>query len=130
MSACEICGNENKKPLEIYYRGAVHTFDGFECAVRALATTCVLCGCKFIKRAGRVGRGRVRPVRQRRASLRLGVGSGHSASEEAFDLVLDLVEGVSRNAPARDPPDGPSGRRSAPARRRSTGPMDVTDATA
>jgi hypothetical protein len=52
MSACEICGNEDKKPLKIYFRGAVHTFDGFECAVRALATTCVRCGCKFIKRAG------------------------------------------------------------------------------
>jgi hypothetical protein len=52
MSECEICGNENTKPLKIYFRGAVHTFDGFECAVRALATTCVRCGSKFIKRAG------------------------------------------------------------------------------
>jgi hypothetical protein len=52
MSACEICGNEDKKPLKIYYRGVVHTFDGLECAVHALATTCVRCGCKFIKRAG------------------------------------------------------------------------------
>ena len=52
MSACEICGNESKKPLKIYFRGAVHTFDGFECAVRALATNCVRCGRKFIKRAG------------------------------------------------------------------------------
>jgi hypothetical protein len=52
MSACETFGNENKKPLKIYFRGAVHTFDDFECAVRALATTCVRCGHQFIKRAG------------------------------------------------------------------------------
>lgn len=55
MSACEICGTENHKPLKVYFRGVEHVFDGFECAVLRLATTCVRCGRKFIRRAGAAG---------------------------------------------------------------------------
>jgi hypothetical protein len=48
MAACEVCGNEYDKTLEITREGATHGFDSFECAIHALAPTCAHCGCKVI----------------------------------------------------------------------------------
>jgi hypothetical protein len=48
MAACEVCGNEYDKTLEIHFDGEVHTFDSFECAVHALAPRCVHCGCRIL----------------------------------------------------------------------------------
>lgn len=48
MAVCEVCRNEYDKTMEITYQGARHTFDSFECAIHALAPTCLHCGCKVI----------------------------------------------------------------------------------
>ena len=47
-SACEVCGNEYDKPLEIVREGTSHYFDSFECAIQALAPTCAHCECRII----------------------------------------------------------------------------------
>jgi hypothetical protein len=36
-TACECCGNEYDKPLEIVQNGISHYFDSFECAINKLA---------------------------------------------------------------------------------------------
>ena len=46
--ACEVCGNEYDKPLEVTLRGESHTFDSFECAIHALAPECAHCKCKVV----------------------------------------------------------------------------------
>lgn len=47
-AACEVCGNEYDKPLEVTKGGETHVFDSFECAIHALAPACGHCGCKVI----------------------------------------------------------------------------------
>ena len=47
-TACEVCGNEYDKPLEIVHNGISHYFDNFECAISALAPTCAHCECRII----------------------------------------------------------------------------------
>jgi hypothetical protein len=47
-TACECCGNEYDKPLEIVVNGISHYFDSFECAIHKLAPKCSHCGCKII----------------------------------------------------------------------------------
>lgn len=34
--------------FEVHARGAVHTFDSFECAIQRMAPVCEHCGCKVI----------------------------------------------------------------------------------
>ena len=48
MAACEVCGNEYYKSLEIHFDGEVHMFDSFECAIHALAPRCSHCGCRIV----------------------------------------------------------------------------------
>ncbi len=48
MPACEVCGNDYDKAMEITVQGSSHTFDSFECAIHALAPSCAHCGCKII----------------------------------------------------------------------------------
>ena len=48
MSACEVCGNEYDKPMEIRVGGAAHVFDSFECAIHRLAPACEHCGCRVV----------------------------------------------------------------------------------
>ena len=47
-TACECCGNEYDKPLELVVNGISHYFDCFECAIHMLAPKCSHCGCKII----------------------------------------------------------------------------------
>ncbi len=46
--ACECCGNEYDKPLEIVRNGISHYFDSFECAIQVLAPKCARCDCRII----------------------------------------------------------------------------------
>lgn len=48
MAECEVCGNEYDKTFDVIVAGAQHTFDSFECAIKALAPTCGHCSCKII----------------------------------------------------------------------------------
>jgi Rieske Fe-S protein len=48
MAVCEMCGNDYDKSFEVTIGGESHTFDSFECAIHALAPTCVHCGCRVI----------------------------------------------------------------------------------
>lgn len=48
MSKCETCGNEYDKTFEVTLAGQTHTFDSFECAIHALAPTCVHCGVRIV----------------------------------------------------------------------------------
>ena len=48
MAACEVCGNEYDKTMEINVAGERHTFDSFECAIHALAPTCDHCNCRIV----------------------------------------------------------------------------------
>src|SRR5207244_11129200 len=48
QAKCEVCGNEYDKAFTVTIAGATHTFDSFECAIKALAPTCGHCGCKVI----------------------------------------------------------------------------------
>ncbi len=43
IAACEVCGNQYDKTFEVRMGGKTHVFDSFECAVRALASTCAHC---------------------------------------------------------------------------------------
>jgi hypothetical protein len=47
-TACETCGNEYDKPLEVVVNGISRYFDSFECAIQALAPKCAHCGCRII----------------------------------------------------------------------------------
>ena len=56
MAACEVCGNEYDKTMEITVAGgATHTFDSFECAIHAIAPRCEHCGCAIIGHGHEVG---------------------------------------------------------------------------
>ena len=48
MAVCATCGNDYERSFEIVQDGRSRTFDSFECAIHALAPTCVHCGCKVI----------------------------------------------------------------------------------
>lgn len=48
MGLCEVCGNEYDKSFEITMDGKAHVFDSFECAIHALAPSCVHCGCTIL----------------------------------------------------------------------------------
>jgi hypothetical protein len=48
MAQCETCGNTYDKTFEVIRDGAKHTFDSFECAIRALAPECEACGVRII----------------------------------------------------------------------------------
>jgi hypothetical protein len=48
MARCDVCGNDYDKTFQIVQYGASHTFDSFECAIKALAPTCGHCGCRII----------------------------------------------------------------------------------
>jgi hypothetical protein len=48
MPVCEVCGNDYDKAFEVRRAGESHTFDSFECAIRAMAPTCEHCGTQII----------------------------------------------------------------------------------
>lgn len=48
MATCEVCGNAYDKAFEVIMAGKSHHFDGFECAIHALAPACSHCGCKIV----------------------------------------------------------------------------------
>jgi hypothetical protein len=48
VAQCEVCGNDYDKAMTITVAGDEHTFDSFECAIRALAPTCETCGVSVI----------------------------------------------------------------------------------
>ena len=48
MAQCEVCGNNYDKSFEVILGGKSHTFDSFECAIQALAPSCLCCGCRII----------------------------------------------------------------------------------
>jgi hypothetical protein len=48
MPRCDVCGNDYDKAFEVRQDGRTHVFDSFECAIHALAPTCVHCGCRVI----------------------------------------------------------------------------------
>jgi hypothetical protein len=48
MARCEVCGNQYDKSFEVVMAGKRHVFDSFECAIHALAPTCLHCGCKIV----------------------------------------------------------------------------------
>jgi hypothetical protein len=47
-TACECCGNDYDKAIEIVVNGISHYFDCFECAIHTLAPKCNHCGCRII----------------------------------------------------------------------------------
>ena len=48
MARCEVCGNDYDKAFQVMIAGETHTFDSFECAIYALAPTCVHCGVRIV----------------------------------------------------------------------------------
>lgn len=49
MPACEVCGNEYDRTMEVSVAGGpARTFDSFECAIHALAPACDHCGCRVV----------------------------------------------------------------------------------
>jgi Rieske Fe-S protein len=48
MAICDVCGNEYDKAFQVMRDGETRTFDSFECAIHAMAPTCVHCGCRVI----------------------------------------------------------------------------------
>jgi hypothetical protein len=48
MPICESCGNDYDKAFQVISGGKAHTFDSFECAVRALAPVCEHCGVRIL----------------------------------------------------------------------------------
>lgn len=48
MATCEVCGNDYDKTFELVAAGDHHTFDCFECAIKAIAPICEHCGCPVI----------------------------------------------------------------------------------
>ncbi len=48
MAICETCGNSYDKSFEVHMNGKSHVFDSFECAIHALALTCVHCGVRVL----------------------------------------------------------------------------------
>jgi hypothetical protein len=48
MARCETCGNDYDKAFQVILNGSTHTYDSFECAIHALAPTCVNCGIRIV----------------------------------------------------------------------------------
>jgi len=48
MPECEVCEDQYDKAFEVVVRGERHIFDGFECAVHALAPECWHCNCRIV----------------------------------------------------------------------------------
>lgn len=48
MAKCETCGNDYDKSFQVVMKGRSYTFDSFECAIQALAPTCMHCQCRII----------------------------------------------------------------------------------
>jgi hypothetical protein len=48
MGTCTMCHNRYDKTFDIIQAGHTYTFDCFECAIQALAPTCLRCGCRII----------------------------------------------------------------------------------
>jgi Rieske Fe-S protein len=48
MGICKVCHNTYDKTFEILMEGKRYTFDSFECAIQALAPSCLHCGCRII----------------------------------------------------------------------------------
>jgi Rieske Fe-S protein len=48
MAVCDVCGNDYDKAFEVTIAGTTRTFDSFECAIHALAPSCVHCGCRVV----------------------------------------------------------------------------------
>lgn len=48
MQRCEVCGNDYDKAFHIEAAGKRHTFDSFECAIKAMAPICEHCQCRVI----------------------------------------------------------------------------------
>lgn len=48
MGICEVCGNEYDGLFEVKIQGDSHWFDCFECAIHALAPTCLQCHVKIV----------------------------------------------------------------------------------
>ena len=48
MATCDTCGNEYDKTFTITRDGETRTFDSFECAIHAIASTCAHCGCRIL----------------------------------------------------------------------------------
>lgn len=48
MARCETCGNEYARSIGVTVDGQTHLFDSFECAIHALAPTCVRCGIRIV----------------------------------------------------------------------------------
>lgn len=48
IQACYVCGNAYDKAFQVVMRGTTYVFDSFECAIHALAPTCVHCRCRII----------------------------------------------------------------------------------
>jgi hypothetical protein len=48
MGICKVCHNNYDKSFDIIIEGHRYTFDSFECAIQALAPTCLHCGCRII----------------------------------------------------------------------------------
>lgn len=45
---CDVCGTDYDKAFTVSRLGRTQTFDSFECAIQALAPTCVHCSCRII----------------------------------------------------------------------------------
>ena len=54
-ASCEVCGNTYDKAFDVLMDGETHTFDSFECAIKALAPVCENCGTKIIGHGVEVG---------------------------------------------------------------------------
>jgi hypothetical protein len=48
MARCDTCGNDYDKAFGIVMAGTSPTFDSFECATQAPASTCGHCGCRLL----------------------------------------------------------------------------------
>lgn len=48
MAICATCGNDYDKAFTVTKSGESKSFDSFECAIHAMAPTCVHCGCRII----------------------------------------------------------------------------------
>jgi hypothetical protein len=48
MATCEQCGNDYDKSFAVTMGGRTMIFDSFECAIQALAPTCLNCGNRII----------------------------------------------------------------------------------
>lgn len=48
MGTCITCHNIYDKTFDITLEGRTYSFDCFECAIQALAPTCLHCGCRII----------------------------------------------------------------------------------